>query len=81
MKRGEEATDVEVRMGLRIMSMRVASAHLRFYVCKAEGRTVQVMCQSQNSKSDVPFEKQHELLQRGNSGTAFDKQNELISTR
>jgi lysyl-tRNA synthetase class 2 len=32
MKRGEEATDVEVRMGLRIMSIRVASAHLRFYV-------------------------------------------------
>ncbi|KAF3035748.1 lysyl-tRNA synthetase [Didymella keratinophila] len=65
MKRGEEATDVEVRIGLRIMSIRKASAHLIFYVCKAEGRTIQVMAQSQNAKGPVPFEKQHELLGRG----------------
>lgn len=65
MKRGEEATDVEVRMGLRIMSIRKASAHLIFYVCKSEGRTIQIMAQSQNAKGPVPFEKQHELLARG----------------
>ena len=65
MKRGEEATDIEVRMGLRIMSIRKASAHLIFYVCKSEGRTIQIMAQSQNAKGPVPFEKQHELLARG----------------
>jgi lysyl-tRNA synthetase class 2 len=27
--------------------------------------TVQVMCQLQNAKGDVPFEKQHENIQRG----------------
>lgn len=52
-------------MGLRVMSQRSASSSLHFYVCKAEGVTVQVMCQLQNAKSDVPFEKQHENIQRG----------------
>ncbi|KAF2996470.1 lysyl-tRNA synthetase [Curvularia kusanoi] len=65
LKRGEELRETEVKMGLRIMSIRVASNALRFYVCKSEGMTVQVMCQLQNAKGDVPFEKQHEILQRG----------------
>lgn len=65
MKRGEEATDVAVSIGLRIMSVRKASAHLIFYVCKAEGRTIQVMCQTQNAKGDVSFDDQHKHLQRG----------------
>lgn len=60
MKRGEEATDVEIRIGLRIMSIRKASAHLIFYVCKAEGRTIQVMAQSQNAKGESG--KQHSLV-------------------
>ncbi|KAJ4332971.1 lysyl-tRNA synthetase [Didymella glomerata] len=58
MKRGDEATDVEVRMGLRIMSIRKASAHLIFYVCKSEGRTVQVLGQSQHFESAASFEEQ-----------------------
>lgn len=65
LKRGDELKETEVRMGLRVMSMRVASNALRFYVCKSEGMTVQVMCQLQNAKGDVPFEKQHEIIQRG----------------
>lgn len=47
------------------MSIRSSSNALRFYVCKAEGKTIQVMCQLQNAKGDVPFEKQHENIQRG----------------
>ncbi|KAJ8114649.1 hypothetical protein OPT61_g3529 [Boeremia exigua] len=65
LKRGEELKDVQVQMGLRVMSIRSASNALRFYVCKAEGKTVQVMCQLQNAKGDVSFEKQHENIQRG----------------
>ena len=65
LKRGEELKDVEVRTGLRVMSIRSSSNALRFYVCKSEGLTVQVMCQLQNAKGDVPFEKQHENIQRG----------------
>ncbi|KAJ4992564.1 Lysine-tRNA ligase, cytoplasmic [Stagonosporopsis vannaccii] len=65
LKRGEELKDVKTQIGLRVMSIRSASNALRFYVCKAEGKTVQVMCQLQNAKGDVPFEKQHENIQRG----------------
>jgi lysyl-tRNA synthetase class 2 len=65
MKRGDEATDVEVRMGLRIMSIRKASAHLIFYVCKSEGRTVQVLGQSQHFESAASFEEQTSRLNRG----------------
>ncbi|CAI6342303.1 unnamed protein product [Periconia digitata] len=65
LKRGEELRETEVKMGLRVMSIRVASNALRFYVCKSEGMTVQIMCQLQNAKGDVPFEKQHENIQRG----------------
>ncbi|KAF1930343.1 lysyl-tRNA synthetase [Didymella exigua CBS 183.55] len=63
--RGQEAKEVECRLGARVMSVRVSSASLRFYVVKAEGKTVQVMCQLQNAKGDVPYEKQHENIQRG----------------
>ncbi|KAF1357936.1 lysyl-tRNA synthetase [Lizonia empirigonia] len=65
LKRGVELKDIETRIGLRVMSIRSSSNALRFYVCKAEGKTIQVMCQLQNAKGDVPFEKQHENIQRG----------------
>jgi len=32
---------------------------------KAEGTSIQVMCQIDNAKGDVEFEKQHENIQRG----------------
>ena len=38
---------------------------LKFYVSKAEGTTVQIMCQLDNVGGDISFEKQHEHLQRG----------------
>jgi lysyl-tRNA synthetase, class II len=64
--RGEELKDgPEIRIGLRVMAIRSSSSSLRFYVGKAEGVTIQVMCQLQNAKGDVSFEKQHENIQRG----------------
>ncbi|PSN67628.1 lysyl-tRNA synthetase [Corynespora cassiicola Philippines] len=63
--RGESLPDKEIRIGARIITQRSSSNALHFYVCKAEGVTVQVMCQLDNSTGSVPFEKQHENLQRG----------------
>ncbi|KAF1919297.1 hypothetical protein BDU57DRAFT_469197 [Ampelomyces quisqualis] len=63
--KGETEPGKEIRMGLRVMTQRSASSSLHFYVCKAEGTTIQVMCQLQESKADTPFEKQHENIQRG----------------
>ncbi|KAH9874081.1 Protein kinase [Plenodomus lingam] len=65
LKKGETEPDKEIRMGLRVITQRSASSSLHFYVCKAEGVTIQVMCQLQECKADVPFEKQHENIQRG----------------
>ncbi|KAI4937973.1 Protein kinase [Alternaria conjuncta] len=65
LKKGETEPDKEIRIGLRVMTQRSASNALHFYVCKAEGVNIQVMCQLQEAKADVPFEKQHENIQRG----------------
>ncbi|KAL5396499.1 hypothetical protein PMIN06_001637 [Paraphaeosphaeria minitans] len=64
--RGQVEEDKEIRVGVRIMSMRVSSTSLRFYVCKAEGVTLQIMCQKENASESVPWDQQpHELLRRG----------------
>ncbi|KAH3920210.1 lysyl--tRNA (Lys) ligase [Parastagonospora nodorum] len=65
LQKGETEPDKEIRIGLRVITQRSASNALHFYVCKAEGTTIQVMCQLQESKADTPFEKQHENIQRG----------------
>ncbi|KAH7118768.1 lysyl-tRNA synthetase [Dendryphion nanum] len=65
LKKGETLPDKEIRVGVRIMTQRVSSNALRFYVCKGEGITLQIMCQLDNATGDVPFEKQHDLLRRG----------------
>jgi lysyl-tRNA synthetase class 2 len=65
LKKGETEPEKEIRIGLRVMAQRISSSALRFYVCKAEGTNIQVMCQLQESKADTPFEKQHENIQRG----------------
>ena len=65
LKTGELRQDVEVRIGARIYTKRASGSNLRFYDVRAEGARVQVMCQSQESTSDVPFVEQHEHLQRG----------------
>lgn len=64
-KSGESQKDVEIRIGLRIMSQRSYGASLRFYDCKAEGVSVQVMCEAKEAAGDVPFVQQHEHLRRG----------------
>ncbi|GME56366.1 putative lysyl-tRNA synthetase protein [Neofusicoccum parvum] len=64
-KTGEQLKDVEVRLGARIYTKRAAGANLIFYDVRAEGARVQIMCQAQESSSEVPFQKQHENLRRG----------------
>ncbi|KAI2627140.1 lysyl-tRNA synthetase [Xylaria nigripes] len=63
-KSGESRKDVEIRIGLRIMAQRSYGASLRFYDCKAEGISVQVMCEA-NEATGTPFLQQHEHLRRG----------------
>ncbi|KAI0132976.1 hypothetical protein BJ170DRAFT_700641 [Xylariales sp. AK1849] len=63
-KSGDSRKDVEVRIGLRIMAVRSYGASLRFYDCKAEGISVQVMCEA-NEATTVPFAEQHTHLRRG----------------
>ena len=65
LKTGEVRKDVEVRMGGRIYLKRASGTNLRFYDVRAEGVKVQIMCQSQESTSVVPFTEQHEHLRRG----------------
>ncbi|KAL1649522.1 lysyl-tRNA synthetase [Diplodia intermedia] len=65
LKKGEQLKDVEVRIGARIYTKRAAGANLIFYDVRAEGQRVQIMCQAQESASDVPFQQQHEHLRRG----------------
>ena len=65
LKTGELRKDVEVRIGARIYTKRAAGTNLRFYDVRAEGARVQIMCQSQESTSEVPFVDQHEHLRRG----------------
>lgn len=44
---------------------RSAGTNLLFYVIRAQGVKIQIVAQSNNSTSDVPFEKQHEHLRKG----------------
>jgi lysyl-tRNA synthetase class 2 len=46
---------VPIRIGARILTMRSSGNKLRFYDVKAEGKRVQVMCQAQYAKGDIPF--------------------------
>ncbi|KAI9859200.1 MAG: lysyl-tRNA synthetase [Vezdaea acicularis] len=63
--KGEHRKDVQVRVGGRVYVKRVSGSKLVFYDIRAEGVKVQVMCQSQESTSEVTFEDQHEHLRRG----------------
>ncbi|KAI5863976.1 hypothetical protein GGS23DRAFT_523305 [Durotheca rogersii] len=63
-KSGDSRSDVEIRVGLRIMAQRSYGNSLRFYDCKAEGVSIQVMCEAKNSHG-VPFAEQHGHLRRG----------------
>ncbi|RYP18650.1 hypothetical protein DL765_003785 [Monosporascus sp. GIB2] len=63
-KSGDSRTDVEIRVGVRIMAQRSYGASLRFYDCKAEGISIQIMCEAKNA-TGVPFAQQHDHLRRG----------------
>ena len=64
-KTGEHLKDVEIRLGGRIYTKRVAGSKLVFYDIRAKGVRVQVMCQAQEASGSRSFEQQHEHLRRG----------------
>jgi lysyl-tRNA synthetase class 2 len=57
--------DVEVRIGGRIYTKRASGNKLMFYDIRAEGVKVQAMAQADKATGDIPFEKQHEHIRRG----------------
>ncbi|KAI0429714.1 lysyl-tRNA synthetase [Xylaria sp. FL1042] len=61
---GQHRTDVEIRVGVRIMAQRSYGASLRFYDCKAEGISIQIMCDAKEA-TGLPFAEQHDHLRRG----------------
>ncbi|KAI1364858.1 lysyl-tRNA synthetase [Xylaria arbuscula] len=61
---GQNRKDVEIRVGVRIMAQRSYGASLRFYDCKAEGISIQIMC-DKNEATGLPFPEQHDHLRRG----------------
>ncbi|KAH8705021.1 lysyl-tRNA synthetase [Talaromyces proteolyticus] len=63
--KGEQKPDVTLKIAGRILHKRSQGTKLVFYDIRAEGIKVQVLCQAQNAKGDVPFDKQHEQLRRG----------------
>ena len=46
------------------MAQRSYGASLRFYDCKAEGISIQIMC-DKNEATGLPFPEQHDHLRRG----------------
>jgi lysyl-tRNA synthetase class 2 len=68
LKSGETLPDVEIRIGLRVMTMRSAGTSLRFYDCKSEGVAVQIFCDLRNASGnpDVQaFSEHHNMFKRG----------------
>ena len=64
-KPGQNDKSVEIRVAGRVYVKRASGAKLVFYDIRGGGQKVQIMCQAQESKGDVPFEAQHEHLRRG----------------
>ncbi|CAK9439035.1 uncharacterized protein LODBEIA_P32590 [Lodderomyces beijingensis] len=65
LQRGEVLRDVTVQVSGRIMTKREAGAKLRFYVLKGDGIEVQIMAQGQDAESAEIYEKEHDILKRG----------------
>ncbi|KAF2195790.1 lysyl-tRNA synthetase [Zopfia rhizophila CBS 207.26] len=65
LKKGETLPEKEIRVGVRIITKRASGNALRFYDCKAEGVSLQIMCQLQEATGSVPFLEQHDHLRRG----------------
>ena len=66
LKTGEHQKQTVVQLAGRIYTKRASGSKLVFYDIRAKGVKIQVMCQSQEA-SVVPFEEQHEHLQRGDT--------------
>ncbi|OCL01546.1 lysyl-tRNA synthetase [Glonium stellatum] len=64
LKTGETLKDVEIRVGARIITKRSYGNSLRFYDVKAEGVSMQIMCEVKEA-TGTPFAEQHEHLRRG----------------
>ncbi|KAF2751150.1 lysyl-tRNA synthetase [Sporormia fimetaria CBS 119925] len=69
LKKGEVLEDVEIRVAVRIMSIRSAGNALRFYNCKGEGQAIQIFCDAAHFKPDpnnaAAFAEHHSLFRRG----------------
>ena len=65
LKKGETRKDVVMKVGCRIYAIRNAGENLRFYQVSVDGVDTQIMAQSQENTSDVPFAEQHDILRRG----------------
>jgi lysyl-tRNA synthetase class 2 len=65
LERGQTETGTEIRLGARILSIRVLSPKLRFYVTQSEGVTIQVVAQADHVEDPEAFFKDQEHLQRG----------------
>lgn len=63
LKTGETLEHVTVRMAARIMTIRSAGTSLQFYVCKAEGLSIQILCDSRLAAKGHSFN--HDLFGRG----------------
>jgi len=69
LKKGEILEDKEVRVAVRIMSIRSAGNALRFYNCKGEGQQIQIFCEATRFSSEADntaaFAEHHNLFRRG----------------
>ncbi|KAF2277793.1 lysyl-tRNA synthetase [Westerdykella ornata] len=69
LKKNEVLEDVEIRVAVRIMSIRSAGNALIFYNCKSEGQTIQIFCEatrfSSESGSAAAFAEHHSVFRRG----------------
>ncbi|SCW01672.1 LAFE_0E04764g1_1 [Lachancea fermentati] len=65
LKRGETLPNEKVSIAGRIHAKRESGSKLKFYVLHGEGVEVQVMSQLQDYHSEADYEKDHELLKRG----------------
>ncbi|RMZ90724.1 hypothetical protein DV736_g2053, partial [Chaetothyriales sp. CBS 134916] len=64
-KPGENEKETEIRVAGRVYVKRESGSKLVFYDIRANGVKVQIMCQAQEARGDVPFESQHEVIRRG----------------
>jgi lysyl-tRNA synthetase class 2 len=67
LKSGDTLPDEEIRVAVRIMSIRASGQALRFYATKGEATSLQIFCDASESiaENKEAFAAQHELFRRG----------------